>query len=58
MKRDHSFGGYECVNLSRADTGMSQQLLDHPQICTSIQQVSGKGVSEAVSTEGSFDPLV
>ena len=36
------------VQLCRGDVGMAQQLLDHPQVRTTIQEMRGKRVSEGV----------
>ena len=58
MQRDQPLGCNECVYPSWTDARMTQQLLDHPQIGTSVQQASCKEMPEAVSTERSFDPIV
>ena len=37
------------IDLSRCQGGMPQQFLDNPDICLSLQQVSGTGVAQAVT---------
>ena len=44
------------VNLGGADTGVPQQLLDHPQICAMLQQMRRKTMTQHVRCDVPFNP--
>ena len=40
------------VDLGRADVGVTQQLLDHPQVGPAFQEVGGVGMAQGVGRTG------
>src|ERR671939_405978 len=55
VDRPEAVFGQVSVQLGRGHIGVTQQLLDGPQIGAPFQQVSGEGVAEGV---GADDPAV
>jgi len=44
-----------CINLGSTDTAVPKQGLHDPQICTTLQQMCGKGVPKCVRRYMTFD---
>ena len=52
----NGFGRDMCVARRRAELGMPQKHLDHPNVCPGLQQMRGKAVAQGVQRGGLVDP--